>query len=292
MGILNFFSKKGKKSILEEIRKLAKNEIRIEPDEAVEAVRADGCKIGGKPYLPVDFVWPVFESKDDGVLRPLSFFCQIDLAEVKALDKDGLLPEKGLLSFFYECESFCWGFDPEDKGAARVFYFENTEGFVPCELPGELDEDYIMPELPVRFAAEDSYPGYEELEFHSKMDCEWEDYEDGLEKLGVNVEDDPEGHKLLGYADIIQNEMLTECERVTRGVYSGDPESYRNLSEDENVDILEKAKDWVLLLQLGTIEADGFEWMFGDCGMLYYYIRKQDLAEKRFENIWFSLQCG
>ena len=30
-----------------------------------------------------------------------------------------------------------------------------------------------------------------------------------LKKLGVNTDEAPEDHKLLGYADVIQNEMLT-----------------------------------------------------------------------------------
>ena len=32
--------------------------------------------------------------------------------------------------------------------------------------------------------------------------------------------------------------------------------------------------------------------MFGDCGMLYFYIRKEDLAARRFDNVHFVLQCG
>jgi uncharacterized protein YwqG len=32
--------------------------------------------------------------------------------------------------------------------------------------------------------------------------------------------------------------------------------------------------------------------MWGDAGMLYYWIRKQDLAEDRFDRIWMALQCG
>jgi hypothetical protein len=55
--------------------------------------------------------------------------------------------------------------------------------------------------------------------------------------------------------------------------------------------IYNKAKEWTLLLQLGTIGSGDFEWMFGDCGMLYYYIKKEDLAAKKFDNIWFALQC-
>ena len=110
--------------------------------------------------------------------------------------------------------------------------------------------------------------------------------------MGVSIDEDPEEHKLLGYADIIQNEMLTECERTSRGLYCGDPESYRNTPKDVEADIAKHAADWVLLLQLSTITKGDFEWMFGDCGMLYFYIRKEDLAAMRFDKASFSVQCG
>jgi len=171
-----------------------------------------------------------------------------------------------------------------------VFYYEDTEGFAPVAWPAAIDEDYIVPEMAVRFENRASYPMYEELEIHSDVDCEREDYDAALEKLGVDL--DAQEHKLLGYANIIQNEMLTECERVSRGLYCGNPESYQNTPEDEETAIGQGAKDWTLLLQLSTLEKDGWELMWGDCGMLYFYIKKQDLAQRRFENVMFSLQCG
>lgn len=286
MSIFDIFKKKKSPAQLGPvISALAKNEIVMDVEAAAEHIAPDGSKLGGMPYLPKDFAWPCF--CDEGDENPLSFLCQINLADVKKYDRDGLLPEKGLLYFFYDCDAFRWGFNPEDKGCARVFYFENTEDFVPMAWPEEIEEDYIVPEMAVRFASCPSYPKYEELEFHSSIDCEWEDYDDALEKLGVDME--AENHKLLGYADIIQNEMLSECERVTRGIYCGGKPSD---TEDDEVQIRQGAKDWTLLLQLSTLEKDGWELMWGDCGMLYFYIKKQDLAQKRFENAWFSLQCG
>lgn len=290
MSIFNFFKKKGEALSEELIAPLVKNEIVMTVDESVDEVPVHTSKIGGRPFLSRDFVWPVFTSKDDGVTRPLSFLCQINLADVKQYDKDGLLPDKGMLYFFYECEAFRWGFDPDDKGSARIFYFEDTNGFVPIEWPKDVAEEYIIPEMTVRFMAQTSYPKFEELECHSQVNCDWEDYEALFEKMGVDTY--AENHKLLGYADIIQGEMLSECERVSRGLYCGDAESYSKIAKDVKEDIEECAKDWTLLLQLSTLEKDDWELMWGDCGMLYFYIRKQDLFAKRFENAWFSLQCG
>lgn len=283
-----FKKKKNAPNLGPVIMALAKNEIVMEVDEAAELLAPDSSRIGGKPYLPKDFAWPHF--CDEGDDNPLSFLCQINLADVKQYDVDNLLPERGLLYFFYDCEAFRWGFDPEDKGSAHVFYYEDTEGFVPLEWPEGIDEDYIVPEIAVRFTQRKSYPMYEELEFHSNVDCQWEDYDEALEELGVDL--DAQEHKLLGYAEIIQNEMLSECERISRGLYCGDAASYKNTSEDEELAIERDARDWTLLLQLGTLEKDEWELMWGDCGMLYFYIKRQDLAQKRFENAWFSLQCG
>ncbi len=286
MSIFDFFKKKRHPVPEGLVSSLAKNEIIMNVKAEEAPLSPQASKIGGKPWLPRDFQWPVYTSDET---RFLSFLCQINLSDIKQLDRDNVLPEKGMLYFFYEFEAFCWGFDPEDKGCARVFYFEDTEGFAPMEWPNDIDEDYIVPEMAVGFTSQPSYPKYEELEYHSSLECDWEDYDAALEKLGVDM--DAENHKLLGYADIIQDEMLSECERVIRGIYCGDPSGYQTDTEDEEVAIQRSAKDWILLLQLTTLENEDWEWMWGDGGMLYFYIKKQDLAAKRFENAWFSLQC-
>lgn len=293
MPIINFFKGKRKKQeqLLALIQSMTRQEILMEVDRKGE-LRPDGSKIGGQPWLPPDFSWPTFHDAETETTRPLSFFCQIDLAQVTAWDAEGLLPKKGLLSFFYDCEAFRWGFDPADKGAARVLYFENGEDFAARPLPDELAEEYRIPELAVRFAGRPSYPDKEELELLTGREYHWDDYDKALQKLGIDTDHDPQDHKLLGYADVIQSEMLIECERISRGLGCGDAENYGQTGIDEESEILAAAKDWTLLLQLYTIETEDFEWMFGDCGMLYFYIRKQDLAQRKFEDAWFCVQCG
>ncbi len=54
----------------------------------------------------------------------------------------------------------------------------------------------------------------------------------------------------------------------------------------------EGAKDWILLLQVDTDDdSDGPGWMWGDCGRIYFWIRRQDLAARRFDRAWTVLQC-
>ena len=292
MSIFNIFKKKSPNNELHAaIKALEKTEILMMPQENASVKHPGASKIGGKPYLPADFEWPTFTSTDDDTTRHLSFFCQINLTEVKPYDNEGMLPDRGTLYFFYECESSRWGFDPDDKGSARVFYFEDTAGFVPFDVPECVDEDYIIPEIALEFKTVKSYPSFYEFEIHSELECEWEDYDEAIAELGVDTED-IEKHKVLGYADVMQDEMLSECERVTRGLYCGDPESYQNTPDEVEADINNKSKEWTLLLQLQTITKDNFMWMYGDCGMLYYYVKKEDMAKHQLDNGWFCVQCG
>lgn len=74
-------------------------------EENNEKIPKGSSKIGGKPDLPKDFQWYYYNGEDYKkrvVNRPLSFLMQINCEEVHKYDKESLLPEKGILYFFYE----------------------------------------------------------------------------------------------------------------------------------------------------------------------------------------------
>jgi uncharacterized protein YwqG len=48
-------------------------------------------------------------------------------------------------------------------------------------------------------------------------------------------------------------------------------------------------QDWRLLLQLDSDEH--MDVMWGAAGMLYFWVREQEAAAGRFENVWVILQC-
>ena len=50
------------------------------------------------------------------------------------------------------------------------------------------------------------------------------------------------------------------------------------------------ADDWILLGQFDTDSQAQFMW--GDCGVLYYLIRPADLAALRFDRTVFTWQCS
>jgi uncharacterized protein YwqG len=81
--------------------------------------------------------------------------------------------------------------------------------------------------------------------------------------------------------------MEEECELVTNGIYCGDASGYN----DPRVKSLEpNAKNWKLLLQIDSNDENDMMW--GDCGRLYFWIKKDDLFNKNFNNSWVILQCS
>jgi len=289
--MFGFRKKENKPNLAPILDALKRNEISIEATEPSGSPYAS--RIGGSPSVPRDFVWPRFEAENyDGETanRPLSFLCQINLDEVRAFDREKMLPEKGMLLFFYEMESMCWGYDPADDGCTRVYYFEDIGTLETMACPDDLAEEYRIKEYGLSFGARDSYPDFEELDLHADTDCDWDEYDEALESRGCEI--DCERHKLLGYADLIQGEIPSECERTERGLYCGDEKSYRETPDAVKADIARAATDWQLLFQMASIQDDDFELMFGDLGNLYFYIRRQDLEERRFDRVRFALQCG
>lgn len=257
---------------------------------AEEEIPVGKSKFGGKPHLPKDFVWPYYEGADfEDVTknRPLSFLAQINLEEIAEFDKDNQLPHKGMLYFFYELCTMRWGFDPKDRGCARVFYVEDTSRLQAVDLPEGMEEYCRVPEFEISFASQMDLPDYEEIAEYV-TDLDWDVYDEEKVLYGYEENDHEDVSKLLGYADVIQNAMPLECEEVSNGIYCG---NIPDITDEQREKLLGNSKDWILLFQMSTVENDDYELMFGDCGSIYYYIRKQDLKELNFDNVWLVLQC-
>lgn len=251
-----------------------------------------GSRIGGRPLVPKGFEWPRYSGSDvlgRPVEAPLSLLAQIKLDEVAPYDLDCKLPKHGYLLFFYELSSMQWGYDPKDAGCARVYFFDaSPDELYPAEYPQDLHSEYRIEARSIAFESKKSIPDLEEFDelfYDSDLECDFEDYIETADELGLYDDADEKPHKLLGYADIIQSSMLYECEAVTRGIYCGGPEGYQTA---EAGDIRAHQSDWTLLAQFGTIDG---RIMFGDCGCVYYYIRKQDLEKRDFSRVWLLLQC-
>ena len=263
-------------------------DIQIDYEAARESLPTGASKLGGLPDVPAGFVWPRFESEGyDGVQRerPLSFMAQLDLKEVSAFDKEGLLPKEGHLAFFYDCDSQPWGFDPKDMGGARVFYFPSGTPLERAAPPEDLDDDFQIPVLIPSFSSGTSQPSSEYLsgDAHAEFGSEL------LEEFLSDGIDAPDRCKMLGLPDILQGTIEHDCQLA--GAMGVEYESRGKLSPEQEREYENGVADWMLLLQLGTLQNRDYEMMFGDCGYIYFCIRLQDLTACNFDNVWLVLQC-
>lgn len=280
--------------IKKELLRSARNSIRLKIGGAAE--NTPGCtRFGGRPDVPAGFEWPYFEgeSYEGTKSRPLSFIAQFDLEELSKYDTENLLPKKGLLSFFYELDSQKWGYDPDDKGCARVYWFEDVNALHNAEFPDDMEKYFRLPALKIAASSEKSYQSGEDFQLQREdaMVERWDEFDEICERLGID--DEGAVSKLLGWANPIQGNMTMECELVSRGYYLGsgwDDVTPLDRQEAEQW----SAGDWLLLFQLDSIlddNDDNFELTLGDGGRIYFYIRREDLAARNFDDVWLILQC-
>jgi len=205
-----------KKIMSEMLLNIKKNEITISTELNNNSEIINKSKIGGKPYLPKDFVWPYYEE------LPLSFLAQINLEEVNSFDKDKLLPSTGMLYFFYELETEEWGYELKNKGCSKVLYFEDTSNFELIDFPKDMKGYCQVPEFKVTFKANISYPSYEDFDIiHNggkEVADNFEDFQDAYFDIYNNHMESLDSYtKLLGYPDVIQSSMEEQCAAITKG---------------------------------------------------------------------------
>jgi uncharacterized protein YwqG len=196
------------------------------------------------------------------------------------------LPKRGHLWFFYAADQRNWGFDPKDRGSSVVHY-EADAALERRALPRELPEAGRFRPCALAMSSYVDIPSMED-ERNPLMGLDDDDtLESYMEVQGQLAS--PNGdvaHKLLGHAQTIQGAMELECALTTNGIYTGDSRGYK----DRRAAKLAKSQyDWRLLLQIDSDEDAAMMW--GDSGRIYYWIREQDLLERRFDKTWLVLQC-
>jgi uncharacterized protein YwqG len=230
-------------------------------------------RLGGVPNLRSP--WPRYEG------RPLCCVAQLDLAEMRAAGGPDWLPDDGRLIFFYELKHGAWGIEASDAGSSVVVYEtgDRTQTIEPSDLP----EEARFPAYPLRFAAATSLPPEERLGINRK----------GLtraEKLAIEaaveaLQPAEPVHQVGGFPQPVQgDDMEVQCQSVTQGAYLGGGDGSKKPERMSS-----NAADWRLLLQLDTDNDAGMMW--GDTGMLYFWIREQDARAGEFSKIWMILQC-
>lgn len=263
------------KGYRKEIRKIACHAILLRTSKTAEAEIALGAtKIGGRPDLPPETVWPAYQ---DG--KPLAFLAQIDLAEIAKLGVPIKgLPSDGLLSVFS-----VWGWldahnsdpqTPENGNVDQVgwtvalhtpprvklerartprgvnsFKAAVVEPTPILSLPNHRAE----PPLAALDWTDDEYERFDEMQsdFRSIQMGHW-----------LKNSDSFASHHLLGGYALFQQAFPTE--------------------------VLDKGL--TMFLQIGSDGNTGMCW--GDGGELTFYADAKALAKGRLERIWGECQGG
>lgn len=271
----------------------------LEPSIRLRAQRADdlplgASRIGGAPDVPRGFEWPSWvscrttftpnlESVEGAPEKiDLAFVAQLRLADLAPFEVASSLPRPGWLLFFFDADTQPWGFDPAHVGGARVLHVEAPVDAL-VRTPGGPSD---MPSSSCRVDFQPSWTLPEEIPAAITVQGAKDAYVDV--RMGLDGSDPDVVHRMLGQPDAIQGDMRLEAELVSNGLYCGDATGY---SDPRRPSLEARKSDWQLLLQIDTDEA-GPRWMWGDCGRIYFWIRREDLRARRFDRVWTILQCG
>ncbi len=250
-----------------------------------------GTRFGGRPDLPEGVVWP------EGPNGPLAFLGQIGLSEIVSLDVDKVLPEAGVLSFFYNIYDYAWGRDRRDQKKFAVIYTSGEMELKRRPFPEGIRsqnavsrcrkvDPYVRWQVPTADPLAKEALGFGEMPTWGEPEADsftrrfW-DLESDLEKPHI-----PVGiHQLLGWANGIfqqEEDCRLMCER-----------RYREFAMEVEKGITpeEDREKWRCLLQINDDEAlYGDSWASG--GTLAFMIRENDLLERNFGRCWCVLSSS
>ncbi|TME08897.1 MAG: DUF1963 domain-containing protein [Chloroflexi bacterium] len=268
----------GLSRLIKDIDRLARPSIRITAAEVDESFLYVGAsKLGGVPDLPTGAPWPEWKG------LPQSFIAQIRLDDVSQYDTEKVLPQSGMLWFFYDAQQQTFGEDPVDRGGWQVLYTDGDlnalqRALAPTTLPATSQYHACL----LSFASELTLSQQPKLEI---PELDWSDddqkkYESVLSSFSSQADHATPHHRMLGNPDTIQDDMRLQYQLTSNGVTDIDDPRAAALSKG--------AMDWQLLLQVDTDDTIGMRW--GNAGMLYYWISLADLPTRQFNASWLVLQ--
>ena len=226
----------------------------------VETSERTFCKFGGLPLVPENFVWPLYGD------RAIPFLLQIDFSEINADGRLNSFPKQGLLYLFVDSDeinmpSFEPGEEEYAQGRAfRILFFEKADNLAVAEKPNSLYT--IYKEFCVSADIIKTYPDVDECKEAFEIYCD----------------------RPIGGMDDEYDDM--QFENSDKSMVGGWATYIQGSGFTDNAD----SSEWILLMQIASV-ADDEKFMWGDNGTLYFYIRKGDLLDYRFDNIKLDMQC-
>jgi uncharacterized protein YwqG len=268
----------GLEKLAVKIEPTLRNAISLNPIECKDIeIEIGQSKLGGKPDLPETIDW----AKDQGGAS-LAFVGQINLEEVEGLDTENLLPKTGILYFFYDATQEFYGEDLAQKDKFRVIYYDGDLSLLkrnnfPSDLPKNATDVARFSAAKINPKKEISFPSNGDKIYDKLKEKDFEKFEE--------LTGDELSTKLLGYSNNLQNPMEMDCELITNGIDLDNYESKEAKALEPNF------ADWKLLLQVDSCSDGEGSMDFAGGGVIYYWIKKDDLLNKNFDKAWFSMQC-
>jgi uncharacterized protein YwqG len=230
---------------------------------------------GGEPALPPGMDWP----RQNG--KRLDFLARLSLSAAHAAMPIDWLPRDGALLFFYDMENQSWGYDQSTRGAFAVIHVPE----LPAPLAQHDDAAGLLPRKNVSFKPVRTYPS-SERESMQALDLNDDEWEDASE-LGEREFDGQATHQIAGFPNLIQgDEMEWDCEMIKHGLSCGSPDAYR---DPRALSLKPNAANWRLLFQVDSDEA--LDMMWGDVGLLYFWVEADQARQGNFADAWVVLQC-
>jgi uncharacterized protein YwqG len=232
-----------------------------------------------------------------GASARLPFLAQIDLTEAWQAQKFDIdLPDHGRLLFFYDARECPEGFDPADAAGFRVIWDDtgNAE-LVRAPSPDELAIDalifpekslsppaagFVLPEWET-YAYESTGIPLSELNNYAHM---LRPYDAASYDQWPDSEKRPH-HYLGGWNEQpggARGHMELTCELASNGIYAGS-----GFTKEHAEQARKRHADWCLLAGFDCgefLEETEHEWFARH--YLTFWIRRNDLAARRFENAW------
>lgn len=234
--------------------------------------RPEVSKFGGEPDVPKDFKWPYWKGK------PLDFLGQINLSDINHFEYNQIPFKEGILYIFYDMDRQPSGHNRLDEGGWKIIYSKEKELVRmshPTKTPGDLFSGEIA------FFKDMSLPTPWRREI-DEITANWR-HEKNYEKLfGDLFELDFQftSHWMFGYPHELQGpEMKLKLQLILRDLY---PFRYDDICKSLIEDL--KENDWILLLMLSPDYRP--HWNFKKGGRLYFWIKKTDLRQGNFDNVW------
>ncbi|MFK7933295.1 MAG: YwqG family protein [Saprospiraceae bacterium] len=246
-------------------------------------------KLGGCPNLPKGMDWA--KSKYGNYY--LSFLAQINLAEVKTFDEAALLPNNGMLYFFFNLDSgddgrviFSKEINELERAVPPEEFKEKKKSFMQRLLTGK-SKKRILKESKIDLYKEYGLPSWDSLrleKIHKLTGTKTKPinlFAEGIfeESYEVGETEMTSNHHLLGNYKGIQHEFY-ELDCVNFKI-----KNIKNLTIAE----IEKALKWRLLFQFDS--DNNLEISWGDWGRIYFFIHEDDLKKQRFANVKILGDC-